>query len=205
MNQFDSADVIFSNFVLMADPETVNRELEKETRVFMTHINTPRQVVIAGDPAACRKVIERLKCNSLQAPFNYALHCQAMQSEYSALQSLLTWPIAKQPDMKLYSAAEYQAMPIEQDAVAKQIAQGLCRQLDFPRLVNQAYSDGARIFIELGAGSNCSRWVDESLKSRSHASFSINRKGLEDHAAVLQLLSKLISHHVQLNLSALFN
>ena len=75
--------------------------------------------------------------------------------------------------------------------------------LDFPRLVNQAYSDGARIFIELGAGSNCSRWVDESLKDKPHASFSINRKGLDDHSAVLQLLSKLISHHVQVNLSAI--
>jgi acyl transferase domain-containing protein len=149
------------------------------------------------------KVIEKLKCNSLQAPFNYALHCEAMQSEYSDLRSLLSWPIAKQPDMTLYSAADYQAMPIEQDGVAQQIAHGLCRQLDFPRLVNQAYSDGARIFIELGAGSNCSRWVDESLKDKPHASFSINRKGLDDHAAVLQLLSKLISHHVQLNFTAL--
>jgi len=203
MNQTDPMDLIFSNYVLMADPKTVTGALENENRVFMTHINTPRQVVIAGDPTACRKVIERLKCNSLQAPFNYALHCEAMQSEFSDLQSLLSWPITKQPEMTLYSAADYQAMPIEQDAVAQQIAHGLCRQLDFPRLVNQAYSNGARIFIELGAGSNCSRWVDESLNEKPHASFSINRKGLDDHAAVLQLLAKLISHHVQLNLSAI--
>ena len=189
----------------MADPETVNAVLENENRVFITHINTPRQVVIAGDPKACRNVIEKLKCNSLQAPFNYALHCKAMQSEYSDLRSLLSWPIANQPDMTLYSAANYQPMPIEQDAVAHQIAHGLCHQLDFPRLVNQAYSDGARIFIELGAGSNCSRWVDESLKEKPHAAFSINRKGLDDHSAVLQLLSKLISHHVQMDLSALLS
>ena len=119
MNQPDPNEVIFSNFVLMADPETVNMALENESRVFMTHINTPRQVVIAGDPAACRKVIEKLKCNSLQAPFNYALHCEAMQSEYSDLRSLLSWPISNQPDMTLYSAADYQAMPIEQDAIAQ--------------------------------------------------------------------------------------
>src|SRR4030042_2111559 len=62
IQQPDSKEVIFSNFVLMADPEAVNRALENESRVFMTHINTPRQVVIAGDPAACRKVIEKLKC-----------------------------------------------------------------------------------------------------------------------------------------------
>ena len=66
-----------------------------------------------------------------------------------------------------------------------------------------AFEDGARIFIELGAGSNCARWVDESLKDKPHAAFSINRKGLDDHAAVLQLLAKLISHQVPMDLSAL--
>ena len=39
--------------------------------------------------------------------------------------------------------------------------------------------------------------LDESLKDKPHAAFSINRKGLDDHSSVLQLLSKLISHHVQ--------
>ena len=117
----------------MADPEAVNAALKNENRVFMTHINTPRQVVIAGDPTACRRVIETLKCNSLQAPFNYALHCEAMQSEFHDLQTLLSWPVANQPDMTLYSAAAYQAMPIEQKAIASQIAYGLCHQLDFPR------------------------------------------------------------------------
>lgn len=205
VNLPDPDDVIFSNFVLMADPETVKMAIKNESRVFMTHINTPRQVVIAGDPTACRNVIETLKCNAIQAPFNYALHCEAMQSEYSGLQSLLSWPVANQPDMTLYSAAAYQAMPIEQSTIASQIAYGLCHQLDFPRLVNQAFIDGARIFIELGAGSNCSRWVDESLKGKPHAAFSINRKGLDDHAAVLQLLAKLISHHVSMNLKTLIS
>ena len=204
-NQFNADEIIWANYVVMAAPEAVNMVLKSESRVFMTHINTPRQVVIAGDPAACCRVIETLKCNSLQAPFNYALHCEAMQSEFNDLQTLLSWPVANQPGMTIYSAATYQAMPIEQKAIARQIAYGLCHQLDFPRLVHQAYADGARIFIELGAGSNCSRWVDDSLKDKPHAAFSINRKGLDDHTAVLQLLAKLISHHVPVNLSAILS
>jgi PfaB family protein len=203
LEQFESSESIWANYVLMASPETVNAAIKKENRVYMTHINTPRQVVIAGDPVACRRVIDELKCNSLQAPFNYALHCEAMKSEFDDLQTLHTWPVANQPGMTLYSAATYKPMPIDQKAIAFQIASGLCHQLDFPRLVNRAYEDGARIFIELGAGSNCSRWVDDTLKDLPHASFSINRKGVDDHTAVLQLLAKLISHHVPMNLSAI--
>jgi PfaB family protein len=205
INESDAGEEIWANFVLMASPDTVQHAIQNENRVYITHINTPRQVVIAGDPAACRRVIESLKCNSIQAPFNYALHCEPMQSEFEDLQSLHTWPVTNQPGMTLYSAATYQPMPIEQKAIASQIAHGLCNQLDFPRLINQAYADGARIFIELGAGSNCSRWVDDSLKDKPHASFSINRKGVDDHTAVLQLIAKLISHHVKVNLSAILD
>ena len=194
---------IWENYVLMAAPDDVATAIRKEPHVYLTHINTPRQVVIAGDPLACRRVIEVLKCNSLQAPFNYALHCEAMRSEFNALQDLLSWPVSSQPNMKLFSAATYQTVPIEQITIAQQIATGLCHMLDFPRLVNQAFDDGSRIFIELGAGSNCSRWVDETLKDQPHAAFSINRKGLDDDAAVLQLLAKLICHQVPVNLSVL--
>ena len=204
-NPSEKDDSLWANYVLMATPEAVNKVIKNENRVYMTHINTPRQVVIAGDPSVCRKVIETLKCNSLLAPFNYALHCEAMQSEFEDLKTLHTWPISNQPGMTLYSAATYQAMPINQDSIARQIGLGLCQTLDFPRLVNKAYEEGSRIFIELGAGSNCSRWVDDSLKDRPHAAFSINRKGVDDHGGVLQLLAKLISHHVAVNLSAIIS
>ena len=204
-NQSKADEIIWSSYVLMATPEAVNLVIKNENRVYMTHINSPRQVVIAGDPAMCRKVIGTLKCISLQAPYNYALHCEAMQSEFDNLQSLLSWPVSNQPGMSLYSAATFQAFPIDQKAIARQIAYGLCHQLDFPRLIHKAYADGARIFIELGAGSNCSHWVDDSLKDKPHAAFSINRKGLKDHAALLQLLAKLIGHHVSVNLSAIYS
>jgi PfaB family protein len=204
-NQSDTDEIIWSSYVLMATPEAVNMVLKDESHVFMTHINTPRQIVIAGDPAACHRVIKTLKCISLQAPYNYALHCEVMQSEFNDLQTLLSWSVSNHPGMTLYSAATYQAFPIEQNAIARQIAYGLCHQLDFPRLVHQAYADGTRIFIELGAGSNCSHWVDDSLKDKPHAAFSINRKGLDDYTAILQLLAKLISHHVSLNLSAILS
>ncbi len=195
---------IWANFVLMAAHEKAASAVQQEELVFITHINTPRQVVIGGDPDGCRRVIDTLKCNALEAPFNYALHCEAMESEHAALQQLLSWPVQNEPGMELFSAANYTPMPIEQENISQQIAYGLCHLLDFPRLVNTAYDNGARIFIELGAGSNCARWVDDSLQGRSHAAFSINRKGVDDHTAVTQLLAKLICHQIPINLSLVF-
>ena len=85
-----------------------------------------------------------------------------------------------------------------------QIAYELCHCLDFPRLIQQAYQDGARIFIELGAGSNCARWVNDTLQGQPHAAYAINRKGVDDHTSILRLVARMLSQQVPLNLSVLY-
>jgi PfaB family protein len=203
-NENNQDESIWVNYLLMIGPEKVREILPEEEKVFLTHINTPRQVVIGGDPTACRRVINRLKCKSIQAPFNYAIHCRPMQSEYEMLTKLHSVPVVGQPGMTLYSAATFEPMPIDQQKIAEQIAYELCHCLDFPRLIQLAYQDGASIFIELGAGSNCARWVNDTLEGKPHAAYSINRKGVDDHTSILRLLARMVSHHVQVNLSVLY-
>lgn len=203
-NENDPPEALWGNYLLMTGPEKVKEALEEETHVYLTHINTPRQVVIGGDPAACRRMITKLKCKSLQAPFNYAIHCEPIHSEYDSLTDLHSVPVSNQPGMTLYSAATYQPMPIDREMIAKQIAQELCHCLDFPRLIQLAYNDGARIFIELGAGSNCARWVNETLQGQVHAAYSINRKGVDDHTSIVRLMARLVSHRVPTTLKVLY-
>jgi len=197
-------EALWVNYLLMISPEKVREVLPDEPRVYLTHINTPRQVAIGGDPAGCRRVIERLKCKSIQAPFNYALHCEPIRSEYDMLTELHSVPIMGQPGMTLYSAATHRPMPMDRKLIAQQIALELCNCLDFPRLIQLAYQDGARIFIELGAGSNCARWVDDTLEGLPHAAYAINRKGVDDHASILRLMARMVSQHVPVNLSVLY-
>jgi PfaB family protein len=197
-------DDFWGNYVLMANPDQVRELIDGEERVFLTHINTPRQVAIAGDPKSCQRLIETLHCNALRAPFNYALHCAAMQSEYPALVDLHDWPVAQVPEIALYASADCERFPMERSAIARKMARGLCSTVDFPRLVNRVYADGVRIFIELGAGSNCSKWVDDTLKTQAHCAISINRRGVDDHTSILRVLGRLCSQRIPLDLSALY-
>ena len=68
-----------------------------------------------------------------------------------------------------------------QREIADKMAHMLTSPLDFPRLVHQVYADGARVFIEAGAGGNCARWIDESLKGSPHLALSMNRRGTDDY------------------------
>ena len=153
---------IWKNILVMASEEKVLEALKDEDRVYLTHVNTPRQVVIAGDPDGCRRVIDRLQCPSLRAPFEHVLHCPPVRLEFDELVKLHDF--ATRPPVngiRLYSAAEYAPVRYDRAFIARAIAETLCTHLDFPRLINQVYADGARLFVELGAGSNCSKWIDE--------------------------------------------
>ncbi len=126
---------LWSNFLLMAPAEKVIETIRSEPHVFLTHINTPRQVVIAGKPEECKRVIEQLKCSALRAPFNYVLHCKAMESEYQALQEMHTWTIHDVPPVRLYSAAEDRPFEVTEHGIAAAVAEDLCSPLDFVKLV----------------------------------------------------------------------
>ncbi len=194
------------NYVLIATPSQVRESIAGENRVYLTQINTPEEVVIAGEPTSCERVIEKLGCNAFRAPFDHVIHCQPMASEYEEIKSVNTLPIQENRDnITLYSAAKYAPIELESKAIAEGIATGLCQELDFPRLVNRVYDDGAKIFIETGAGSVCSRWIDKNLTDKEHMTISLNRRGVDDHTSIVKALAKLVSHQVSLDLSTLYS
>ncbi len=195
---------LWSNYLVMAGPEKVLPILEKESHVYLTHVNAPRQVVIGGDPQGCQRVLAELRASTIQAPFDYALHCEVMRSEFDVLAYLHDWPVEKDPGLRMYSAAGYDTLRLEQDVIAQSMAEMLTSPLDFPRLVNRVYDDGSRVFIEAGAGGNCARWVSETLKGRPHLSISLNRRGADDYSTLVRGLARLYSHRVVLDLSPLY-
>lgn len=194
------------NYVVISTPSQVRESLIGEDQVYLTQINTPQEVVIAGEPEACERVIKKLGCNAFRAPFDHVIHCEAMASEHQEIAQVNTLPIQEnQQNLILYSAAKYEPIELESKTIAQGIATGLCKELDFPRLVNQVYQDGAKIFIETGAGNVCSRWIDKNLSDKPHMTISLNRRGLDDHSSILKALAKLTSHQVSLDLSPLYS
>ncbi|NEO69406.1 PfaB family protein [Moorena sp. SIO3H5] len=200
----DQHKKIWSTYVLITPVAQVVEYLKHENRVYLTHINTPKEVVIAGDPQACRKLIDTLKCDAFRAPADDVLHCDAMASEYHELARLTSLPIGNQPETIFYSAADYKPITLESHAIGHAIAKGLCQPLDFTRLINQVYDNGAKIFVEIGAGSTCSRWIRENLKDKEHVTVSLNKRGSNDHTSIVKALAKLVSHQVSVDLSPLY-
>ncbi|MBC7882883.1 MAG: type I polyketide synthase [Anaerolineae bacterium] len=201
----NTAEVRWETYVLMASPEQVYERIKAEKRAFLTHINTPEEVVIAGEEEACRRVIADLGCDCFRAPTSHVLHCPAMVSVYPELLRLGDQPIHPVPGVAFYCGASgYAPVALTSEAVGSAVAGGICQPVDFRHLVEQTYAKGSRIFVELGPASTCSRWISETLGERAHLAVSINKRGTDDHTSLVQLLARLVSHRVALDLSPLF-
>ncbi len=196
---------LWCTYVLMAPVEQVAECLKDEPRAFIAIISAPNEVVLAGDPAACKRVIARLNCHALRAPFDHVIHCAPMRSEYAGFDALHNWPVQQTSPVTCYSAADYAPTELTTQSIARNVSTVSCSQVDFPRLVRRVYDDGARIFVELGPHRTCSRLIDTILGDDAHLALSINQKGKSDQTSLIRLLAQLAAHHVPIDLSPLFD
>ncbi|MEU1205271.1 beta-ketoacyl synthase N-terminal-like domain-containing protein [Nocardia sp. NPDC005825] len=197
---------VWTTQVLLADAERVRAAMAGLDRVHLTHINTPREVVVAGFPEQVRELIARLDCKSAKAPANHVMHCAVVESEFAEFASLNDHPLgAPGPDLELLSSFDYGLVEVSDRAtISRRIADTLCTTVDFARLTDTAYDRGFRVFIEVGPGATCTRWIGDTLGDRPHVAVSVDRRGMSTGQSVCAALARLVSHGVEVRLDRLF-
>ncbi|RMG74953.1 MAG: beta-ketoacyl synthase [Chloroflexi bacterium] len=197
-------DQLWAAYFIAAPVEQIRAAVQTENKVYLTHINTPNEAMIAGEPAACERVVAAVQGESMKAPFDVVIHNEAMMSEFGEFFRLHNLPTHPVEGVTFYSAADYAPIQLEQRVIANNLARMACKQIDFPRLIERAYADGARVFIELGPRSTCARWIDETLGDRPHLAVSIDQMGVETRLSLIKMLAQLVAHHVPINIAPLY-
>jgi PfaB family protein len=200
----EEAKARWISLVLLADRGEVERLVAQEEFCYLSFVNTPSEVIISGDKAACSRVVQQLNCAAVEVPFQNVIHhdfCKRVEAE---LVEMHHFPLQQQPNLDFYSSLTHAPLPMDSRVVAQNSTDVCCQMVDFPAAVEQLYTEQARLFIELGAGSTCSQWISRILKDQPHLAVSCNQKGKSDAQALLQALAQLLSHGLPLDLSPLF-
>jgi PfaB family protein len=184
----------WATYTLTAPVDEVGAALDEHELAYLTIVNGPAEVVIAGDPGQCQAVIDRLGCEHLRMGFDYALHCPVAISELDEFARINTNPTRARPDVAFYSADRYAPLTLEPDQLAGAIARMSCKRLDFVRLVERVYEHGARIFVEVGPNGGSARLVDAILAGREHLAVASDRRGADAETAIYGLLARMVSH-----------
>ena len=184
--------------------ETVRKALEGRPRVYLLMVNTPTETVIGGDRRAVEAVVRDLGGRFLPLPLVSTVHCAVageVEDEYRALHSL---PTVAPEGLRFYSGAWGRAYIPEEETAAAAIVAHAVHGFDFPTVIERAYADGIRVFLEAGPGGSCTRMIDAILTDRPHLARSACVAGADPVGQILDLLARLIAERVRVDLGPLY-
>lgn len=176
-----------------------------KSRVFITHINTPREVVVAGDAQDVADWLVRHQARGQVIPSRLVYHCRAVAPEATTLQELFELPVAGRPQADLVAMTPFAKVPHNSKLIARTLVNTALNTVDFPQIVQTAYQRGARIFVEVGPRNNCSTWIQQILAGQAAVTVSTDQKGFHTSTAVVRMLAKLTAHRVPVSVDGTWN
>ncbi len=133
-------------------PAAVRGACAGQPQAYLLIINTPRECVLGGRREAVNAVVERLGCKFLSLPETSTVHCPVVREVAEAYRDLHRLPTSMPPGVRFYSTALARSFELNPDSAAESILAQALDTVDFPAVIESAYRDGVRIFLEMGPG-----------------------------------------------------
>ncbi len=201
-----------------------------QPRVYLLIVNTPTQCVIGGQRDQLEQLVEILAARFTPFAAPSTVHCEILrqvESAYRTLHLMRTTPptvvlrsntatdvagshasdaalAASSQPIEFYSTAWGRRYDLTSESAADAIVAQAVDTIDFPRVIEQAYADGVRLFVEIGPGSSCTRMIDEILGERPHIAQAATPATVDPIGMFLELLAMLIAEQVPVDLSYLY-
>lgn len=199
--------------------ETVRSAIQKsrdvkgeQSRLYLLIINSPRQCVIGGDRGQTQWLVQELKASFVPLAAPSTVHCRILREVEAAYRELHLMPTevpvaaAEQgpAPIDFYSTAWGRKYSLNQESAAAAIVAQANDTIDFTQVVEQAYADGIRCFIEIGPGASCTRMIEEILGTREYLALSVLPNTAKPVDAFFRFLAALIAAHVPVDLTCLY-
>ena len=213
----EDAPLVWNSFLVRASRAEINALLADFPRVYLA-IEQGDTCILAGCEASCLQLLKRLNKRGIASNKVTAMHTPPSQSQHSAIQEFYTLGLkanACETQVRFISAARQSTVSIDSQSIAKSIADTFCAPLNFTALINTAYHQGARLFVEVGADRQTSTLIDKigrqlelsadgvQTQEQPILAMACNAKGSDTITSLLKCLAQLISHRVPLSLAPL--
>jgi PfaB family protein len=182
----------------------VRKALEGRAQVYLLIVNSYSEVVIGGERAQVEQLVADLNCHFIPLRGVTTVHCEVVNAVAKAYRSLHLFETFPPQVIDFYSCALGRKYPLSGSAAADVILAQAQDSVDYPKVIEQLYADGARVFIETGPGNSCSRMIASILGEREHLSIPICVQGESAYGQILRLLGRCLAQGVAVDLAALY-
>jgi acyl transferase domain-containing protein/3-hydroxymyristoyl/3-hydroxydecanoyl-(acyl carrier protein) dehydratase len=184
--------------------DQVRAALAKHDRAYLLIVNTPSQCVIGGQRAAVEQVVRDLRCAWHPIHGATTVHCEVARSVAEAYRALHMLPTAAPAEIRFYSGAWQCAYDVTRESAADSIVAQAVAPFDFSKLIEQAYADGVRVFLEVGPGASCTRMIGEILGDRDHVALPLCVARQSSQALLVRTLAALAAEGFDVDLAPLY-
>ena len=182
---------------------TVRAALENHEHVYLLIINTSDECVIGGERSAVTSFAASLGATLVPVNGVATVHCEVAGEVRTAYHDLHLFETTPPDGVRIYSVAEGDAHEVTRETAALSITSQALHGFDFPAVVEKAYADRVRIFVEMGPGSSTSRMIDKILQDQPHCAVSVNVQGQHEIQSLVRGLATLIAERVPVDLGPL--
>ncbi|MBI2435192.1 MAG: acyltransferase domain-containing protein, partial [Candidatus Hydrogenedentes bacterium] len=178
--------------------------LKNRKKVYPLIANTLHESVIGGNRHAVEKLITALQCQFIPLSGVTTVHCEIVKEVEQEYRDIHLFETTPPPGIRFYSGAWGRAYDVTRESAADSILAQAIDGVDFPKVIEAAYADGARIFVELGPGNSCTRMIGRILGDRSHVARAFCFPGQPAFSILLRGLAQLIAEGVAVDLDVLY-
>jgi PfaB family protein len=197
------AGVSWAAYVVTASRADVERALEGEAHVHLLIVNSPDECVVGGESLGASRVVDRLGSGkATRLAYELAAHAPELREVERAWWELHHRPTSPVPGVRFYSAGAEGPLVTTPEAVADAITAQAIGTLDFPRLVERAYADGVRIFVEHGPRAGLTRNIRRILGERPHLAVALDAGHEGSIATVVDAVVQLLAAGVAVDADA---
>ncbi len=167
-------------------------------------VNAPRECVIGGTAEDVSSTIAQLGCEAIALDGVPTVHLPlvlAVRDAYRAHHLLETTPPA---GLRFYSGAWGTTYDVTRESAADSITDNALRGFDFPAVIERAWADGVRVFVEAGPQSSCTRMIGRILEGRPHLAVSACQRGGDAYRTLLLAAARVAESRGHLDLEGLY-
>ncbi len=190
--------------VVDRDPETVSRALRGRRRAYLLIVNTPAECVLGGSRPEVEALVRDLGGTFHPVRGVTTVHCEVVREVEAAYRDLHLLPTTPPAGVRFYSGARGGTYEPDRESAADAVTGQALDTLDFVRIVEAAWGDGVRVFLETGPGASCTRMIARILAGRRFLARSVCVPNQPGVSTVLRGIGHLLSERVPVDLAALY-
>lgn len=197
-------DAEWAGWAIALPPARVREALRDEQHAYLTMVYGPAACAIGGERQAVDRVVSRLgPSHAARVEHDFAVHCPEVlqvRDTWRALHHRQTQAVA---GVRFYTAAACGSYQAEADRIADALLEMASGPVDFAAMVERAWHDGVRVFVEHGPRNLCTRWIGQILGTREHLAVYLDDGTTQPLRTALQAAAQLWVAGVAIDVEAL--